>query len=250
MNQTRVRVAALILATLAVWFLARNLTWPARLFTTLLAVPLPVLAFTQARALEKLGLTPLPRVGIYLSTIVSLWLLGSLAVLAAAASGFTSALTGLLTLPPMPFAIWTLVPIGAAGVLYLASQALHVRESRLLIELLPTTPVERGIFTLLSISAGICEEFVFRGFLVPALTVIIGGSVVAALIAALLFGVLHAYQGWPGVLRAALLGVVLAIPFLVSGSIFPSMLAHAIIDLVGGLWLGRRLMRPVISSPE
>jgi membrane protease YdiL (CAAX protease family) len=214
-----------------------------------LAVPLPVLAFSQARALERMELSPFPRIGIYVSSIVSLWLLGALAVVAAAASGFTSALTGLLTLPATTFVLWTLVPIAAAGALYVATQALQVSESRLLVELLPKTTAERLIFVLLSFSAGICEEFVFRGFLIPALTVIVGGSVLAGLISALLFGVLHAYQGIPGVLRAATLGMVLAVPFLVSGSIFPSMAAHTLIDIIGGLWLARR-MQPVGVEPS
>lgn len=250
MKQSWARFAVLVVATAAVWLLSGNLPWPSRLLTTLLAVPLPAFAISQARVLETLGPESLPRVPVYLSSLTSLWLLGALAVMAAAASGFTSALTGLRTLPLASFALWTLAGIAAAGLLYAITRALGLPESRLLLELLPRTRLERIVFVLLSITAGICEEFVFRGFLIPALTVVVGGSLVAAAIAAVIFGALHAYQGWLGALRAGVLGAALAVPLIATGSIFPSMAAHTLIDIIGGLWLARRMMPAAVSSAE
>ena len=94
----------------------------------------------------------------------------------------------------------------------------------------------------MSITAGICEELVFRGFLIPAIGSAIGALGLAAVIAAAVFGLVHAYQGFGGAVRAALLGAMLSLPLLVAGSILPAVLAHAAIDVIGGYWLGPRLI--------
>jgi membrane protease YdiL (CAAX protease family) len=55
------------------------------------------------------------------------------------------------------------------------------------------------------------------------------------------FGVLHAYQGSLGMVRTAVLGGVLAWGFLASGSLWPAIAAHAVIDVVAGTLLADRL---------
>ncbi len=44
------------------------------------------------------------------------------------------------------------------------------------------------------------------------------------LLSSAIFGLLHSYQGMNGILRTALIGLVLAVPFLLTGSILPSMM--------------------------
>jgi membrane protease YdiL (CAAX protease family) len=58
------------------------------------------------------------------------------------------------------------------------------------------------------------------------------------------FGVLHAYQGAIGMLRAGTMGAVLAWGLLASGSLWPPLVAHVVIDLLAGLVLADRLMVP------
>jgi uncharacterized protein len=58
---------------------------------------------------------------------------------------------------------------------------------------------------------------------------------VAVLVSIGVFAASHAYQGWIGVLRVALLGVVLTAPFLLTGSVYPSIIAHAALDILAGL---------------
>jgi membrane protease YdiL (CAAX protease family) len=57
------------------------------------------------------------------------------------------------------------------------------------------------------------------------------------------FGIMHAYQDVGGAARAAILGAVLAVPVVLTGSIVPAMVAHAAIDLTSGLLLARWLLR-------
>lgn len=102
------------------------------------------------------------------------------------------------------------------------------------ITIVPRTQDELRSFVTLSVTAGICEELLFRGYAMwvfrPALGV--WGAAVASI---LLFGVGHAYQGRSGAVRATIVGAVataLAIGF---GSIIPGMIMHAIVDVGGGI---------------
>ena len=70
-----------------------------------------------------------------------------------------------------------------------------------------------------------------------------GSAWAAALLSSAVFGVLHAYQGWLGMVRTGMLGLLLAAAFLLSGSLWPCIVAHAILDLVAGLLLGDTLVK-------
>ncbi len=240
MNRAAGWITAL-LAAVALWFVAARLPYPARAFTVFLAVPLPVLAVIQLRALSNVQLPNLPRIPVYLSSATTLWLLCIAAILAAQYSGFTPAMIGLGVVPFELFLVWTVFGVGSAALLAVVGHFLEQREAPLLLHLLPITRREQIVFAGLSITAGLCEEVVFRGFLLAALMPLVGNALFALLVSSFLFGLLHAYQQPFGVFRAALLGAALGVPYLVSGTILPSMAAHTIIDLLGGLWLVRRL---------
>ncbi|RMH16990.1 MAG: CPBP family intramembrane metalloprotease, partial [Gemmatimonadetes bacterium] len=60
--------------------------------------------------------------------------------------------------------------------------------------------------------------------------------------ASLAFGALHAYQGSVGVARTGLLGAGLAGAVVVSGSLWPAIVAHTLIDLALGLGPARRVV--------
>ena len=68
------------------------------------------------------------------------------------------------------------------------------------------------------------------------------GAAGAAVITTVVFGVLHAYQGWHGMVRAGLLGALLAWGFLVGGSLWPPIVAHALLDILAGIVLADRLV--------
>jgi uncharacterized protein len=99
--------------------------------------------------------------------------------------------------------------------------------------LLPRTSGERLAFSLLSITAGICEEFVFRGFLMWYFAVWTG-PVPAALISSAIFGFGHIYLGLGHVPRTALVGLIFAVIVLLSGSLWPVIVIHAAMDLNSG----------------
>lgn len=99
--------------------------------------------------------------------------------------------------------------------------------------LLPNTAAERVAWIVVSLSAGVCEEVLYRGFLIRFLHE--GGlalPIAAALaISSLLFGLGHVYQGSKGVLWAIIAGFAFGLLFLLSGSLFPCIVLHALMDL-------------------
>ncbi len=97
--------------------------------------------------------------------------------------------------------------------------------------LVPRGPRERGWYAAVALSAGIGEELVFRGFFMHLLSDL--GLRGAALIgvAALIFGLAHLYQGIAGVLLTSLMGILLSVVYLATGSLIAAMVIHTLIDL-------------------
>jgi membrane protease YdiL (CAAX protease family) len=98
--------------------------------------------------------------------------------------------------------------------------------------MIPRNKTERKWGTWLSIAAGINEELLFRGLLLSVLVGILGASnvILAAILAAILFGAAHAYQGITGVLATTLTGGFLMLAYLYTGNIFLPMLIHFLAD--------------------
>ena len=101
--------------------------------------------------------------------------------------------------------------------------------------LLPRGVAESILWVFLSISAGISEELVFRGYLQRQLTVFTGRAPVALLIQAAVFGIAHGYQGWQSCFLIAVYGALFTSLALWRHSLRPGMIAHAWTDIAGGL---------------
>lgn len=98
--------------------------------------------------------------------------------------------------------------------------------------LIPTTPRERIVFALVAISAGICEEVVFRAWLLDVLHNYAGVSGYALVgVAAAVFGLAHYYQGMLGVVFTGVLGLLFCGLYFASGTLLLPIALHAIIDL-------------------
>lgn len=97
--------------------------------------------------------------------------------------------------------------------------------------LVPRTPQERLWVGAIALGAGTSEELLYRGLL-PALAVGVGVPVaVAVTTQAALFGLAHRYQGWQGVGYTALLGLLLGIVVVSTGSLLVPIFLHIMIDL-------------------
>lgn len=106
---------------------------------------------------------------------------------------------------------------------------------------LPHSRRDLVLFSGVSVTAGFTEEFLFRGYCIVALAPWLGWWGAAAL-STLCFAVGHAYQGAGGILRTGIVGALYVILVALSGSLWPAIALHAVIDLGAGVmsWLALR----------
>ena len=102
--------------------------------------------------------------------------------------------------------------------------------------LLPQQVVEIVLWIALSISAGICEELVFRGYLQRQFHAYTHSRWVALFLQAMLFGISHGYQGTDACVKIAVFGLLYGSLALWRRSLRPGMMAHAGSDIVSGLF--------------
>jgi uncharacterized protein len=121
-------------------------------------------------------------------------------------------------------------------VLIMRSETTRARIAKSLEKLnfiLPKTAEERRWFALVAITAGVCEEVLYRGFLIHyfrELPVSIG-LIGALILSSCVFGFAHLYQGAVGIVQTTILGAIFGLIFIVTGSLLLPMILHALIDL-------------------
>lgn len=102
----------------------------------------------------------------------------------------------------------------------------------------PIESTEVAAFAIVSLTAGICEEILYRGWLVTFLGAFFGSIWIGVVVAAALFGLGHAYQGWKGILATGILGVLFGAMFVGVKSLVPGQALHVGIDIVNGVLAG------------
>jgi membrane protease YdiL (CAAX protease family) len=102
--------------------------------------------------------------------------------------------------------------------------------------LVPQKLPEVLAWILVSISAGVCEEIVFRGYLQQQLHALSGSMVAAILGQGLVFGLAHAYQGWKGMIVVTVIGVLLGLLAAWRRNLRANMIVHTWVDVWEG-WL-------------
>lgn len=103
-------------------------------------------------------------------------------------------------------------------------------------DLLPRSLVEILLWIAVSVTAGVCEEMAFRGYLQRQFRVLSGNVAIAVVAQALVFGVAHAYQGWKSVVVISVLGVLYGALAAWRKNLGANMIAHAWSDIWEG-WL-------------
>jgi len=208
-----------------------------------IVVAFPVWGTFQTRRLRANASDVDARTGGYIETLVGLWVAAAAAI---ALRGWNLLFTAPIRPAWLPSTV-DLLPIAIGGFLGLAiplvllrmrrsregSANVFTRQIEGLAWFLPVTPTQRWLWVAVSISAGICEELLFRGFAMRylmqeplALTV-----VPAIIVASVAFGINHAYQGIAGILGTTILGAVFALLFLITGNLAAVIVVHALIDL-------------------
>ena len=99
--------------------------------------------------------------------------------------------------------------------------------------LIPRTRREKSYFVATALAAGICEEIVFRGFLLYVLIRIFPelSPFLLAALAGVCFGAAHFYQGIKGVIKTGLLGILFGFLYISTGSLYLCMAVHFLFDI-------------------
>jgi len=119
--------------------------------------------------------------------------------------------------------------------------------------LAPRTTDDQRLFAVLTVTAGLCEEFLYRGFALWYFSSL-AGPVTGFALAAVLFGLSHLYLGRMHVVRTATFGAVFGLLVTGTGSLLLAIVLHAAMDLIAGA-VGRRAFRaaeqhaPMAAAP-
>ena len=133
----------------------------------------------------------------------------------------------------MGFLVGTLIVGLAAGLLPLIARKRGIAPPVIgdIAALIPRTRTEVYWGALLSVNAGVVEEVFFRLLLPLAWYAVTRDIVIAFVASALMFGLVHAYQGFVGVIATTMVGLMLTLVYLATRQIWVAMLLHAVIDL-------------------
>jgi hypothetical protein len=130
----------------------------------------------------------------------------------------------------------------ALALLWVFARLLRVdAQGRNLQFILPHGGAEIALWIALSVTAGICEETIFRGYLQRQFMALTKSAPAGILLSAAAFGAAHAYQGFRMVILIGLFGAMFGILAYWRGSVRPGMIVHAWQDSLGGVVAG--LMR-------
>lgn len=178
----------------------------------------------------------------YLAGALTQWGLTAGALALWASRGRPWAALGLGSGSPLRLGLGLALAAVVIGLLAAQRRALFARPERFelvlrqvgsAVPLLPHTVDERRGFTRLAITAGICEEVLYRGY-VLWYAAVWTGPVAAVVISSILFGAAHLYLDGRSAIRAGIVGAVMAGLVLLSGSLWPAMILHAAVDINSG----------------
>ena len=109
--------------------------------------------------------------------------------------------------------------------------------------ILPQSRLELVPFLALAVTAGVCEEFLYRGFAMAALIRVGLPSWGVVLLSSVLFGLAHLYQGRGGLLSTLVIGTVFGTARIAYDGLVPVMIWHFAVDAVAGVAGPRYLVR-------
>jgi len=229
------------------------LTLADKLLALLIVLLLPLRAWFGMRALNTAPAESLAvlRRALWMRAIASQWLLAAM-VITVWLTAHRSLVTLGLGLRASGGLLGVLVGLAAIVVIVVRqrpavdtdeSVRARIRDRLAPVErLMPRAAGDMPLFSALACTAGLCEELLFRGYLMWVAGALLPFPLAPAA-QALLFGFCHAYQGPRGIVLTTFAGAFLTGVVLITGSLWPAMLIHALMDLHAGD-LARRVFPP------
>ena len=138
------------------------------------------------------------------------------------------------------------VALAIVSIALLKTPLAQHRNEAFVLAMLPRTPFDFLLWFGVSLSAGICEELIFRGYLLQQLIAWTRRPGLSIVLAAALFGSVHLYEGLGAILPLAALAVVYGfVAHRSHGDLRAVIVAHTLQDFLVGLSLG--LARPYLE---
>jgi len=193
--------------------------------------------------LAKPRVDPAERLSLYWSTIAFQWIAAVVVAWRAWAHGLTAQQLGLV----MPRRFWLTLITVCGAVVIVTLQSLNLRRmgrstsplrgplQALAERILPRTTRELVPFLALAVTAGLCEEFLYRGFAMAVISQAGLPTGLVILFSSVLFGLAHLYQGRAGFVSTMVLGLLFGISRAALGSLVPVIVWHAGVDVVAGI---------------
>jgi membrane protease YdiL (CAAX protease family) len=125
--------------------------------------------------------------------------------------------------------------VAMGGVLGALDHFLKAAPNSAMSNLLPRSPIEALLYLATSLTAGFCEELIYRGYLQRQFTVLTHAVSGGIVLQATAFALGHSYQGWKFVLLIAVLAAMLGWLAHWRKSLRPGMIAHALQDGISGI---------------
>ena len=134
--------------------------------------------------------------------------------------------------------IFWVVAVIILAIVSLSLQAGHFASAQKAVSALaPRGGVEMLLWIALCLTAGFCEEFVFRGYFLRQFSSPIHRVWLGVVFSSLLFGCSHGYEGAAGMITIVVYGVLFCALALARNSLRPGMIAHAWHDIITGVAL-------------
>ena len=115
---------------------------------------------------------------------------------------------------------------------------LHLRhETEVVKAMAPHSAPELALWLLVSLSVGVCEEFIFRGYLLEQFRRWFGSVWMAVGLSGLIFASMHFYEGSAAVAQIGGLGMFYGVIAVRRGNLRHVMIAHFLQDALTGLFL-------------
>lgn len=193
----------------------------------------------------KASTNPRKKVRFYRHIVIASWCFAAIAVVTAGfGPSFRIAGSNVPWLQPhsrigsavMGLITGVFLAIFVPAALALKSEKIRVKAAkaaRKLSFILPSSGEERRWWWLVCITAGICEEIVYRGFLLRyfQVTAFHVSLTWALVLSSVIFGIGHLYQGVAGSISTVAVGFVMGILFVMTGNLLLAIVMHAVMDL-------------------
>ena len=212
-------------------------------------------AARMKRLLNKPELNSADRLSLYASTIIFQLLIVSIVALRTLARSVSPEELG-LAVPDPRQVIWVSITL---AVVLCVNQVIGLRRITKMPDgkrgsffaiterIMPRTRTETLVFSALALTAGLSEEFLYRGFVFMAFVRMVVNfgppNAIAAILSSALFSLAHIYQGRRGVITTFVVGIIFVVIRIWTGSLVPAVVAHAGLDFVAGLAMSKFLRK-------